>query len=186
MCNFFSGYIDKLGNIYDGNGFTDEHSVIAKINNLRDDEQAYYSQNLAKFEATPPEDTKLWGDFSQWKIIADERETPEWFDAEKIRAHVAVQVGAMFVRDSRNILLGGCYIFDGKGSNAKRVILGRIIGVINGANLARANLDGANLARANLAGANLAGAYLAGANLAGAYLAGWDIDASTGFCTKKK
>jgi hypothetical protein len=50
MCNFFSGYIDKLGNIYDGNGFTDEHSVIAKIHNLRDDEQAYYSQNLAKFD----------------------------------------------------------------------------------------------------------------------------------------
>jgi hypothetical protein len=181
MCNFFSGYVDKLGNIYDGNGFTDEHSVIAKIHNLRDDEQAYYSQNLAKFEATPPEDTKLWSDFSQWKIIADERETPDWFDAEKIRAHVAIQVGAMFVRESRGVLLGGCYIFDGKDASAKRVIRGRIVGVINGAYLDGAYLDGVYLDGVYLDGAYLAGAYLARANLAG-----WDIDASTGFCTRKK
>ena len=198
MCKFVSGYVSKSGEIYDGAGFTDSHSEIAEIHNLRDSDVAFYSQNLAKWECTPPSDTKLWRDFGKWHVRADENETPDWFDPEKIRAHVAKLVAPWFVTDARKVLLGGCWIFDGKDAAVKRILHGRIVAVINeanltGANLTGANLTGADLARAYLTRANLTGANLTGANLTRAYLAeayldasvtlpaGWHHDATSGF-----
>ena len=95
MCKFVSGYVTKTGDIYDGAGFTDSHSEIALIHNLRDTDFAFYAQNLAKWECTPPADTTLWRDFAKWEVHADENETPEWFDPEKIRAHVAKLVAPL-------------------------------------------------------------------------------------------
>lgn len=175
MCKFVSGYATKSGEIYDGAGFTDSHSEIALIHSLRDTDVAFYAQNLAKWECTPPEDTKLWSDFSKWAVLADEKETPDWFDPEKVREHVRKLVEPWFVRDSRTVLLGGCWIFDGENASVKRIIQGRIVAVINGARLDGANLEGANLAGARLVGANLVGARLDGANLAGANLVGANL-----------
>ena len=191
MCEFMSGYQDKLGNIYDGEGFTDSHSEIALIHGLRDSDVDYYAQNLAKWECTPPVDTTQWKDFSKWKIIADENEAPVWFDVEKIRTHVAKVVGSWFITDKRGVLLGGCYIFDGKESSVKSVIRGRVLAVVNGADLYGADLYGADLSRAYLSGANLSGADLSGAYLSRAYLsratvdlpAGWKLE--NGICTKE-
>ena len=179
MCKFVSGYVTKAGDIYDGAGFTDSHSEIAQIHNLRDTDVAFYAQNLAKWECTPPEDTKLWQDFSKWDVRADENETPAWFDPEKIRAHVAKLVSPWFVRDARNVLLGGCWIFDGEKAAAKQVMQGRIIGMLNGANLDRANLSVATLYGANLDGATLSGANLSGANLSVATLYGANLSGAT-------
>jgi hypothetical protein len=159
MCNFVSGYVSKTGEIYCCPEFTDSHSEIAAAFNLRDSETAYYSKNLAKWECTPPGDVNLWSDFSKWTVRADEDETPEWFDPEKIREYVARMVGGMFVRDPRGTLLGGCWIFDGETASVKQIIRGRIIGVFNGANLARANLYGANLEGANLEGAYVSSGF---------------------------
>jgi len=180
MCKFMSGYQDKLGNIYDGEGFTDSHSEIALIHGLRDSDVDYYAQNLAKWECTPPVDTTQWKDFSKWKIIADENEAPVWFDVEKIRTHVAKVVGSWFITDKRGVLLGGCYIFDGKESSVKSVIRGRVLAVVNGAYLSGADLSGADLSgaylsKADLSGADLSRADLSGADLSGAYLSKADL-----------
>ena len=177
MRNTFSFYATKTGEFYSLVEYTDEHSVIARVFGLRDTETAFYAENLAKAEFTPPEDTKLWQDLSKWGLKMDEIETPAWFDHEKARGYMERLIRPMFVTDARKWLVGGCWIFDGEKASAKGVMRGRIVGVINGACLAGANLAGANLAGANLAGANLdgaclAGAYLARANLARAYLAG--------------
>ena len=168
MCNFVSGYVTKDGRIFDGGGYTDSHSEIAAIHNLRDSDVAFYAQNLAKWECTPPVDTKLWSDFLEWEVRVDEEETPTWFDPEKVRAHVESLALPWFVRDARSVLLGGCWIFDGENAMVKQILRGRIVAVINGANLSRANLYGANLYDATLEGAKLSCANLEGAKLDGA------------------
>lgn len=49
----------------------------------------------------------------------------------------------MFVRDARDVLLGGCWIFDGPLASVKKAIRARIVAAINGANLSGAYLYGA-------------------------------------------
>ena len=176
MCKTFSFYAAKTGDLYSLVDHTDAHSMIAEVFGLRDNDVSYYAENLAKGEFTPPEDTKLWSDLSKWTLTVDERETPEWFDHEKARAYMERLIRPMFVTNERTWLVGGCWIFDGEKATARGVLNGRILGVINGANLTCANLTDANLTRANLDGANLAGAYLTRANLAGAYLACANLD----------
>ena len=180
MCKTFSFYAAKTGDFYSLVDHTDEHSKIAQVFGLRDNDVSFYAENLAKGEFTPPEDTKLWADLSKWTLSVDEKETPEWFDHEKARAYVERLIRPMFVTDARNWLVGGCWIFDGEKATAKGVMNGRIVGVINGANLSRANLsranlDGANLSRANLSRANLSRANLSRANLDGANLDGANL-----------
>jgi hypothetical protein len=171
MCEFVSGWFLKTETIYCAPEYTDEHSVLAAAYNIRDTEVAYYSRNAAKFRCTPPEDKKLWKDLSMWEIRCDERgASPEWFYEYKIRDHVARLVEPMFVRKRQGTLLGGCWIFDGPGASVDRVVGGRIVAAINGANLSWANLSGANLRGANLCDANLCDADLSGANLRGANL----------------
>ena len=175
MCKFVSGYVSKNGEIYCNPEVSDSHSEIAEFYNLRDNESNYYNNALAKFEMTPPADTKDWQDFSKWKVYADETETPDWFDAERIREYVSGILRPMFVTDSRQVLLNGCWIFDGEKASVKKVIRGKIVAVVNGAYLEGAILEGANLRGANLQGANLRGAYLEGANLEGANLGGANL-----------
>ena len=178
MCKFVSGYVSRCGEIYCIPEYTDSHEMIARVFNLRDSECAWYRENLAKWECTPPDDVSAWTDFSQWTVRADENDTPSWFDAEKIRDHVSKEVSRMFVRDARGILLGGCWIFDGKDASAKGILNGRVVAVINGANLSRANLSSANLSSANLDSANLSSANLSSANLYGANLYGANLDSA--------
>ena len=176
MCRTFSFYAAKTGDFYSLVDHTDEHSKIAQVFGLRDNDVSFYAENLAKGEFTPPEDTKLWADLSKWTLSVDERETPAWFDHERARAHMERLIRPMFVTEARNWLVGGCWIFDGEKATAKGVMNGRIVGVINGASLNGANLNGASLYRANLYGASLNGASLDGASLDGASLDGASLD----------
>jgi len=187
MCKTFSFYAAKTGDFYSLVDHTDAHSMIAEVFGLRDNDVSYYAENLAKGEFTPPEDTKLWSDLSKWTLTVDERETPEWFDHEKARAYMERLIRPMFVTNERRWLVGGCWIFDGEKATARGVLNGRIVGVINDANLTCANLTDANLADAYLAGANLtcanlACAYLARANLTDAYLAGANLTCANLTC----
>ena len=179
MCKTFSFYAAKTGDFYSLVDHTDEHSKIAQVFGLRDNDVSFYAENLAKGEFTPPEDTKLWADLSKWTLSVDERETPAWFDHERARAYMERLIRPMFVTDARNWLIGGCWIFDGEKATAKGVINGRIVGVINGANLNGANLNGANLDGANLDGANLYGANLYRASLYRANLNGANLDGAS-------
>ena len=181
MCKTFSFYAAKTGDFYSLVDHTDAHSMIAEVFGLRDNDVSYYAENLAKGEFTPPEDTKLWSDLSKWALTVDERETPAWFDREKAREYMERLIRPMFVTDERKWLMGGSWIFDGEKATARGVMNGRIVGVINGA-----NLTGANLTRAYLAGAYLADANLTDAKIhEGASLpAGW-VRGDSGIITRK-
>ena len=87
----------------------------------------------------------------------------------------------MFVTNERRWLVGGCWIFDGEKATARGVLNGRIVGVINDANLTCANLACANLTDANLTRANLTDAKIhEGASLP----AGW-VRGDSGIITRK-
>ena len=175
MCEMFSGVYMKSGEILTELEYTDSHDDILLANNIRDDEITLYRQTFVKYELTPPENPTLWGTLSAWKLRIDESTIPDWFDAGRVREYMESRVSRMFVRDHRDTLIGGCWILDGPSASVKKVVGGRIIAVINGANLIDADMSRANLFGASLAGANLIDAYLAGANLTRADLTGADL-----------
>ena len=175
MCEFTSGYYLKTGEIICDPEISDSHSELAVKYNIHDTEVAFYAKNFVKFECTPPKDTAFWSDFSNWTVVCDEEGTPDWFDKEKIREAVEKKVRPMFVHDTRDVLEGGCWIFDGPNASVKTLKNGRIVAVINGASLAGANLCGATLAGADLAGADLYKAELYKANLTEADLSYADL-----------
>ena len=175
MCKFTSGYYLKTEEIICDPEISDSHSLLAEKYNIRDTEMAFYAKNFVKFECTPPKDTAFWSDFSKWTIICDETGTPDWFDKEKIREAVEKIVKPMFVHDARDVIEGGCWIFDGPNASVKTLKNGRIVAVINGASLAGADLYKANLRYADLTEADLSGANLSGANLSWADLEGANL-----------
>ena len=185
MCNFLSGVSLKptdgrtLGDLICDPEHTDEHHILIASRNVRDDEQAYFQANLARWEFTPPENKADLLDLTKWTFTVDEfRETPPWFDLAAERERAEGIVARMIVRDRRAALLGGCWIFAGKYAGAG-FVKGRIIASVDGATLSRATLSRATLSHANLDGANLSHANLDGANLDGATLYGANLDGAT-------
>jgi uncharacterized protein YjbI with pentapeptide repeats len=111
-------------------------------------------------------------------FTVDERESPPWFDLAAERERAEGIVARMIVRDRREALLGGCWIFAGQYAGAG-FVTGRIIASVDGANLSRATLDCANLDCATLYGANLSHATLYGATLDCANLDGANLSRAT-------
>jgi hypothetical protein len=181
MCNFLSGVSLKptdgrvLGDLICDPEHTDEHHILIASRNVRDDEQAYFQANLARWEFTPPENKADLLDLKKWMFTVDERESPPWFDLAAERERAEGIVARMIVRDRRAALLGGCWIFAGKYAGAG-FVKGRIIASVDGANLSRATLSRANLSHATLSHANLSHANLYGANLDGANLSHANLD----------
>jgi len=180
MCNFLSGVSLKptdgrtLGDLICDPEHTDEHHILIASRNVRDDEQAYFQANLARWEFTPPENKADLLDLKKWMFTVDERESPPWFDLAAERERAEGIVARMIVRDRRAALLGGCWIFSGKDAGTQ-FTRGRIIASVDGANLdcatlSRATLYGATLDCANLSHANLSHANLSRATLYGATL----------------
>jgi hypothetical protein len=181
MCRFLSAVFLKTGEVLCDPDHTDSHEHLIAAANVRDGEVAFFSGNLCRVEFAPPDDTKLWGDMTEWTLWVDEKTTPDWFDAEKARAILSARIERMFIRDRRGTLLGGCWILDGDRAHLGALLGGRIVGVINGANLKGAHLACAYMARAKLVGANMERACMAGANLVfgdmrGANLGGADLE----------
>ena len=176
MCNFLSAVFLKNGDMLCDPEHTDSHSVLIAAAGLKDDESSYYHANIAKCELTPPDDAKAWGELNKWDFRVDEREVPAWLDQDKARDMMERRIAQMFIEKSAGVVLGGCWIFNGKKAKIKQLTKGRVVAVINGANLQGANLQGANLQGANLKGANLYGANLQGANLEGAILEGANLE----------
>ena len=192
MCNFLSGVSLKptdgrvLGDLICDPEHTDEHHILIASRNVRDDEQAYFQANLAGWEFTPPENKADLLDLKKWMFTVDERESPPWFDLAAERERAEGIVARMIVRDRREALLGGCWIFAGQYAGAG-FVTGRIIASVDGANLSRATLDCANLDCAtldcaNLSHANLSGANLSRANLSHATLYGATLDCANLDC----
>ena len=178
MCNFLSAVFvrrNKTLEILCDPEHTNSHSEIIAAAGLKDDESSYYRQHIAKCELIPPAGIKDVAKLSKWNFRVDESETPEWLDIDKARDMMERQVASMFIKTPKNVLLGGCYILTGKKAKLEKLVRGRIVMAVNGADLSRADLSRADLSRANLTGANLTGADLTGADLTGANLTDADL-----------
>ena len=178
MCNFLSAVFvrrNKTLEILCDPEHTNSHSEIIAAAGLKDDESSYYRQHIAKCELIPPAGIKDVAKLSKWNFRVDESETPEWLDIDKARDMMERQVASMFIKTPKNVLLGGCYILTGKKAKLEKLVRGRIVMAVNGADLSRANLTGADLSRADLSRADLFGADLSRANLFGADLSRADL-----------
>ena len=178
MCKFVSGIILKTGEIICEPEFTDSHEDLLKMAGIVENQYATGSEYFARFEFTPPEDLKTVSDLSTWKLKVDEEAIPSWYNAEPVLAYCERKVRSMIVTTARNVVFGGCWIFDGIGGKEGKIsklVRGRIVMAVNGANLRSADLYGADLSGANLRSANLYGA-----NLRSAYNytlpGGWKLD----------
>jgi hypothetical protein len=150
---------------------TDDHIDIAAIFKIRDD-SVNRDLRAVRVELKRPEVLADFADLKKWTMIVDEPSRPAWVTDDVIaaaREKLEAIVERQFVRTNVGTVAGGCWIVL-PGGRIEKLIGGRIVAVLGGANLGGANLVGAYLARANLVGANLGGAYLDGANLVGANL----------------
>ena len=173
MCKFVSGIILKTGEIICEPEFTDSHEDLLKMAGIVENQYATGSEYFARFEFTPPEDLKTVSDLSTWKLKVDEEAIPSWYNAEPVLAYCERKVRSMIVTTARNVVFGGCWIFDGIGGKEGKIsklVRGRIVMAVNGANLSGANLSGAYLSDANLRSANFTNVY--NYTLAG----GWKLD----------
>jgi hypothetical protein len=191
MCNFVSAIcyrsscwadhpqFDDL-QIYCDPEHTDSHSDLRETRQVHNAEhEELRATRWTGIEFRPPADVPVseWGNLSRWTLAVDEAETaPEWWEAshDEIRSRLERRVEAMFVREPRGTILGGCWIIL-PGGSLRRLVHGRIAAISGEANLSRADLSGSNLSWANLSGANLSGANLSGANLSGADLSGANL-----------
>jgi len=118
MCQFLSAIVTRSGEIYH-HPFTDSHSELIALHNLK---EGVGAQNFIRVEFTPPKDANGREQFDQvddYTLRVDEKSTPAWFDAERrdqLTKYLGGVVSRMIVRDTRAMLLGGCWIVCG---NAK-------------------------------------------------------------------
>lgn len=157
MCEFLSGYVLKNGDIFCDPENADSHTEMLESNKIKDNRSAYYHQNVCRWEFTPHDITKV-SKLDNWSLTCDESIRPDWWAKvqDKVHTYAWQRIKGMIIENSRDTLLGGCWILDGKKAKVKKIYGGRIIAVINGASLEGAQLIGTDLHRAYLKGANLA------------------------------
>jgi hypothetical protein len=115
MCDFLSAIITRNGKIFQ-HWATDHHSSLIDIFGLHEGAGAVVKdQNFIRVEFSPAKenDKKDFCDAAKYILYVDEEFTPDWFDSD-MRANVdgflREQVSRMIVRDSRKLLVGGCWI----------------------------------------------------------------------------
>ena len=128
MCNFMSGLFFRNGDIVSASEYTDSHEVLKRAAKAG---RASLAGHLAEMEPVqweyiPPEDLKLAGDLSKWSLKVDQDTTPAWWDEKKVREWCERRVEAMFVRDARGTLLGGCWICLGEKATIGELIGGKL------------------------------------------------------------
>jgi len=155
-------------------GHCHHHSRIIEAAGLDDSEYIAENRRWAKLECVPPDDKSKLGVFDAWHIVCDEEQPPDWWDEDAIRESLRPAVEAMFVRDHRGTMIGGCWIIL-DGGRIDHLVHGLVAGVSPHANLRGADLSGADLSGANLSGVDLSDAYLSGADLSGANLREADL-----------
>ena len=128
MCNFMSGLFFRNGDIVSASEYTNSHEVLKRAANAG---RASLTGHLAELEPvqweyTPPEDLKLVGDLSKWILKVDQDTVPSWWDAIKVREWCERRVEAMFIRDDRKTILGGCWICLGEDATIAELIGGKL------------------------------------------------------------
>ena len=110
MCNFMSGLFFRNGDIFCATEYTDSHEVLKRAAGAGRASMVTGELEPVPWEYTPPEDLKLAGDLSKWTLKVDRQTEPSWWDADKVRTYCERRVEAMFIREPRGTVLGGCWI----------------------------------------------------------------------------
>lgn len=109
MCKAFSAIVAMSGEVYCDPALADSHQLLARAHcpALPDDGIAFI-----RVEYTPPDDSGLIGDLDAWQLLVDADAAPIWWaDREgSVRTMMRCLVRRMLVSDTRDILLGGCWI----------------------------------------------------------------------------
>jgi hypothetical protein len=126
MCKFLSAIVRPDGSIYADPEHTDSHEDLVFDLGLVDDGSPIASRTFCRVEFTPPDEIAKIDDLSAWTLRVDEEPAPPWYDGAAVRARLEERVLAMFVRDTRKLLLGGCWILVGE-ANVFRVKSARIV-----------------------------------------------------------
>ena len=128
MCNLMSGLFFRNGDIVSASEYTDSHEVLKRAANAGRASLAGHLAELepVQWEYTPPADLRLAGDLSKWALKVDQDTTPAWWDAVKVREWCERRVEAMFIREPRGALLGGCWICLGDKATIAELIGGKL------------------------------------------------------------
>jgi uncharacterized protein YjbI with pentapeptide repeats len=127
MCNFMSGLFFRNGDIFCATEYTDSHEILKRAAGAGRASMVTGELEPVPWEYTPPEDLKLAGDLSKWTLKVDQQTEPTWWDTDKVRAYCERRVEAMFVREPRGTVLGGCWICLGKKATIQELICGKIV-----------------------------------------------------------
>src|SRR5512138_1870709 len=106
MCNFVSALLLKSGEIVCEPEHTNSHEVLVRLAKVNDTETGLHHCYFCRWEFTPPTDLATVEDLSTWKLHVDEDTTPDWWNADKVRAYCERRVATMFVREERGTVLG--------------------------------------------------------------------------------
>jgi phage gp45-like len=126
MCDFLSALVFSDGKIFSDPEHTDSHSDLILVKGL-DDSRPLETRGWIRVEFKPDHDDTL-DQPETYKLKVDETSTPAWFDDAMrfdITERLREQVEKMIVRDSREILLGGCWIL-ARGAKVASVKNGRV------------------------------------------------------------
>ena len=126
MCDFMSGLFLRNGDIFCATEYTDSHEVLKRAAGAGRASMVTGELEPVPWEYTPPEDLKLAGDLSKWTLKVDQQTEPSWWDADKVRTYCERRVEAMFIREPRGTVLGGCWICLGDKATIAELIGGKI------------------------------------------------------------
>ena len=110
MCRFASAIFLRNGDMIADFANTDSHAELAEAFGLARSEMQAIRHEFVRVELVPSEN---WADVSSYRFILDEEHAPDWADSDflaKAERTIRAAVNRMIVRDSRQLLLGGCWI----------------------------------------------------------------------------
>lgn len=125
MCQFFSGIALENGDVITSE-YTDSHELLMLANGIHDGHAQ--RGRFARLELLPPDDQARVLDSEAWALAIDGKDEPEWWAERKadVERQMRARLERMIVRESRDILLGGCWVV---GGNARigQLAAGRIV-----------------------------------------------------------
>ena len=121
MCRFMSAIFLKNGDMIADPEHTDSHDVLARAHGLSQTSLQALRHEFIRCELVPVES---YVDVESYAFTVDESEVPSWADTDfqaKAAAKMRAAVRRMLVSDTKDVLLGGCWILHGDAQVSEAV-----------------------------------------------------------------
>ena len=101
MCKFKSAIVLKNGDVLH-NQWVDSHEELITLNNLNDNGRG----DFVRIEYIPQD--RMLHEFSKYKLVVDENETPEWFEKhrEKVENKMKAIIKNMIISEHTDLIVG--------------------------------------------------------------------------------